>query len=295
MKNFIYNYYGIYIDELKKDNEKYYFTYNNCNYMISLINNTDIIEEVYSYMLKNNVETFNIVLNKDNNLYSTINNKNYILLKLHGILNYELNISDFKTTNISDKSGLNWGELWSNKIDYYELQVRELGIKHQTLLNTFGFFHGLASNAILYYNLTVAKFKEPKIISISHNRIKYPCLLKDYINPANCLFDFNVRDISEYIKSYLFSNNYDIEYIIEILSRLNTNNLMFNLLYSRLLYPSFYFDIFDEIILNNKNDNEIIKCVNISNRYLNMLKEIYICFYKKYDMFKIEWLDKIKI
>ena len=82
---------------------------------------------------------------------------------------------------------------------------------------------------------------------------------------------------------------------MEILNNIGLNNLMFNLLYSRLLYPSFYFDIFDKIILEDGNDNDVIIIINNLNKYLNMLKTIYNEFSIKYNMFKIEWLDKIKM
>ena len=69
---------------------------------------------------------------------------------------------------------------------------------------------------------------------------------------------------------------------------------MFNLLYSRLLYPTHYFDIFDDIILSNGVDDDIVDILNILNKYLDMLNKVYMNFNTKYDMFKIEWLDKIK-
>ena len=156
-------------------------------------------------------------------------------------------------------------------------------------------YHGIAENAILYFNLSINKFNDGSSVAIMHNRVKYPCYLKDYNNPVNFVIDYSVRDVSEYIKSYMLSNDYNIENIFEILNSYKYSKLMFNLLYSRLLYPSFYFDIFDNIILDDGVDSDIVKVLDYSSRYLNMLKEIYDNYSNKYEMFKIEWLDKIKM
>ena len=295
MKNFIYNYYNIYVDNIDKRGDDYYFVYDNDTYVISFIYNEDTFNEIYNVIIRNNLDFFKAVNNKDNSLVSLLNEKKYVLLKMHGIYNYEIVPEDFNNILLENKDGLNWGVLWSNKIDYYEKQIKELGINHQTILNTFGFFEGLAENAILYFNLTIERVREEKTISICHNRMNYPCYLIEHINPTKLVIDYSIRDISEYIKSYIFYEKYDIQFVIDLLSSLNTNSLMFNLLYSRLMYPNFYFDSFEDIIINKASDDEIIKSINIIDRYIYLLEEIYTTFGKKYNMMKIEWIEKIKM
>lgn len=295
MKNIIYNYYGILVYDIKKYNNDYYFYYDDEKYLICLVlNDLEMVSNTYLYALKNNLDCFKIVKNNDNELFSKVDNKIYALLKISGILKFEYSVFDFNKL-IIDKSGQNWGKLWSDRLDYYEIQVRELGIKYQTVLNTFGLYKGIAENAILYFNMSLKKFNDSDIVGIEHNRIKYPCFLIDYNNPINFVIDYSVRDVSEYIKSYMLSDSYSLDYVIKILKSFNFNKLMFNILYSRLLYPSFYFDIFDNIILEDGKDDDVVEVVNNYNRYLKMLKEIYSIFKDKYEMFKIEWLDKIKM
>ena len=69
---------------------------------------------------------------------------------------------------------------------------------------------------------------------------------------------------------------------------------MFNLLYSRLMYPTFYFDIFDKIILEDGEDADIVVVLNVVNKYLDMLNKIYLRYKDKYNMINVEWLNKIK-
>lgn len=292
MKNVIYNFYNIIIDELNKENNNYYFYYKNELYLLYQSDNEEkVIEFIYTYLKKNNIESYEIIKNKDNNLITKENNIKYILLKLKGILKYEYKFEEFKYYELNLEPQ-KWGELWSNRLDYYNIQIRELGYNYKTILNTFGFFEGLAENAILYYNLTLKKYNEKKSVGIVHNRMNYPCYAIDYNNPSNFIIDYSVRDISEYIKFYIINENYDYNNVILLLEKLNINSLMFNLLYSRILYPTFYFDIFDKIILENGIDKDIIPIINKTNDYLFTLKEIYNHFKDKYNMIEIEWLNK---
>ena len=254
-------------------------------------NDLNVVEKIYNYLLENKIESYKIILNKDNSLFTSVDNRKYALLLMNGLLKYEVKFDEFKYYLYQNEPH-DWGKLWANRLDYYELQVRELGYKYQTVLNSYGFFEGLAENAILYYNLTISKFNDERVVGIVHNRMSYPCYSIDYENPLNFVIDYSVRDISEYIKSYTISDDYDLENVLILLNRLNTNKLMFNLLYSRLLYPTFYFDLFDKIILDNGEDNEVVNVLNNLSNYIEMLREVYKNFVNRYDLFNIEWLNK---
>lgn len=292
MKNVIYTFYNILVDNLNRYNKNYYFYYENYLYVFYLVlNDINLVNDIY-YNAKSNDNNFHeIILNKDGNLFTLVDSNNYALLKIDGIYKYEIKFEEFKYFPIN-KEPHNWGKLWGDKLDYYEIQLRELGYNYQTVLNSYGFFAGIAENAILYYNLSINEFNEEKVVGIVHNRMKYPCLQIDYYNPLDLVIDYNVRDISEYIKSYIISDRFDIENIIELINKLNINTLMFNILYSRLLFPTFYFDVLDNIILEDKKDSDIVPILNNVDEYINTLKEIYLIYNKKYNMFRIEWLIK---
>lgn len=294
MKNVIYTYYNILLDEINKDSNNYFFYYNEELYVFYLVlNDISVVEYVYNFIRDNGVDSFEIVMNKDGKLFTDVDNKKYSLLRVKGVLRYEVKFEEFKFYPI-DMKPHNWGELWSERLDYYEIQLRELGYKYQTVLNSFGMFSGLAENAILYFNLSRNAFNDSEVVGIVHNRMKYPCYLIDYNNPLNFVVDYNIRDIAEYIKSYLLSSNYEVDNVFLLLDRLNINSLMFNLLYSRLLYPTFYFDIFDRIILEDGVDNDIVDVLNVVDKYLDMLNKVYLRYKDKYNMFNVEWLNKLK-
>jgi len=292
MKNVIYTYYNILIYDINKDTNNYFFYYNNDLYIFyEVLNEVNIIDLIYKYLLENNIDSYKIIINRDNSIITNVKNKNYALLKIKGLLKYEVKFDEFKFYPI-DMEPSNWGELWSNRLDYYEMQLRELGINYQTVLNTYGMFSGLAENAILYFNLNKNKFNEESVVGIVHNRMMYPCYQIDYNNPLNFVIDYNVRDIAEYIKAYMISDDYELDNVLLLLDKLNINSLMFNLLYSRLLYPTFYFDVYDKIILEDGIDTDIVFVIDIVPKYLDMLNKIYLRYRVKYNMFNIEWLTK---
>lgn len=296
MKNVLYNYYDILVDELNKSDNNYFFYFNNELFLFYLVlNDVNLVENIYKYIVENNIESFNIILNKDGNLFSDVDKKKYVLLRVKGILKYEVKFDEFKYYPVNS-NGVNWGTLWSERLDYYEVQIRELGIKYQTVLNSFGMFSGLAENAILYFNMTMEKFGNLESnVGIVHNRVKYPCYLVDYYNPVNFVIDYSVRDIGEYIKSYIISDDFDFNNVITLINSMYLNDLMFNLLYARLLYPTFYFDVFDKIILEDGKDSDIVFTLDKIDIYLDTLKRLYDRFNNEYQMFRIEWLNKIKM
>ena len=116
-----------------------------------------------------------------------------------------------------------------------------------------------------------------------------------YNNPINFVIDYIVRDLAEYFKSYIFSDDFSINEMFGLLDKVNFNNKTFNLLYSRLMYPSFYFDVFDKVILENGKDDDVLIYVNNTYKYLNVLKSLFDRYSAKYNMFRVEWLYKIKM
>lgn len=292
MKNVIYTYYNILLDEINKDNSNYYFYYNGELFLFYLVeNDNNLIKKIYNYIKNNSIECYEIIFNKENEMFTKVGNKIYSLLKIKGILKYEVKFDEFRHYPV-DEIGNDWGKLWSDRLDYYEIQIRELGFNYQTVLNSYGLFSGLASNAILYYNMTLKSFNDEPTISIVHNRMYYPMYQIDYNNPLNFVIDYSIRDVAEYIKAYVMSKDYEESNILLLIDRLELNSLMFNLLYSRLLYPTFYFDVFDKIILEDGVDNDVIFVVDNVDKYLNMLKSIYYRYKDKYSMFNVNWINK---
>ena len=304
MKNTIDYYYNIRIGSLIKSNNDYYFFINKEEYHFIKYNRpAEDAVSIYKLnieMLKRNMLVHVIIPNKDNQVITVINNIPYILIKLCTYKNQIVNLTDINymqnmTYNIEfDKSLLrdNWIKLWSEKIDYYEYQINQLGKEYPILCDSLSYFIGLGENAISYLVNNINDEKE--LLVVSHKRIKMNEGSFEFYNPLNFIVDNRVRDVSEYIKEAFFKDSFSSN---ELKSYLNNNNFSKNeyvYLLSRLLFPTYYFDMYDEIINNKINEAIIITILNKIQDYEKFLVSIYkyIVYEKKVHIEPVEWLLK---
>lgn len=304
MKNTINYYYNILIDDFIKSDKDYYFYLNNEEYHLIVFDRPyDDIQPIYKLnmeMKKRGCIVHEIIINKDNSAITLINNIPYILIKLCRYKNDRVFLNDINyiqnmTNNINyDKSLLrvDWVKLWSDKIDYYEYQISQVGKKYPLLCDSLSYFIGIGENAISY--IVNNQTSDNSFPVVSHKRINIDDGSFEFYNPLNFVIDSRVRDISEYIKNCFFKDKLDF---YEIKSFFNISNLSdgeYTLLFSRLLFPTFYFDMYDEIINNNLNEERITNIISKIYQYEEFLCIIYkyIVYDKKVPLEPIEWLLK---
>lgn len=310
MKDMIKFHYNIEIDKIEQQNDEYYFQKNeNYFFMYPFFRSTKELEDIYQIcqeLKKMSIPVHTFILNKENKLITQINDTNYILLKAEENPNKEYNIIDIRNIEnslhlLKNKSDLyrnQWGELWSKKIDYFEYQIRELGKEKKVVLNSLTYYIGLAENAISYVNNTIQKANIPNgyTITLSHKRIHFPNFSKDYLNPLTFIFDLKIRDVVEYIKKAFFTN--EKEAWIEIKAYLDAEYLTqfeYQMLFGRLLYPSYYFDIYEQIMNKQASEEELIPYIRKAKDYEIFLNKIFIEISKKSSIEKIDWLSKEKM
>ena len=302
MKNSINYYYGLLIDKIIKNDEEYIFYYNNHEYhLIPYYRPYEEIKYLYELninMIKQNILVHKMIKNINNSILTYIDNKSYVLIELCNYKSDKININDIKyyqnfTKNINYNKELlrtNWFDLWCNKIDYYEYQISELKNKYKLLNESIYYYIGLGENAISYLKNNHINNKEEVIVS--HRRINIDEGSNDFYNPINFIIDYKTRDISEYIKSSFFYDNTSINEVKMCLNSLNLDRNDYILLFSRLLFPSYYFDVYDEIINNNLNEDKIINIIEKNSSYQEFLRNIYIFIRKEKNILiePIDWL-----
>ena len=84
------------------------------------------------------------------------------------------------------------------------------------------------------------------------------------------------------------TKNYSNDIIYQKIKKLPKNSII--LLITRLLFPSYYFDIYEDIILKNKKEEELKEIINKRNNITNLLKYIF----DKYSNFNIPYIEWIK-
>ena len=272
--------------------DKGYFSYDNhlfCLYEYKRnINEIEALSYLNKIMIARKININRIVNNVFNQIITSYNGKNYCLILINyayqddGNLKFILAINDPKLSILKRND---WGKLWSIKVDYIEYQLKHLKNSYPIINASINYYIGLAENAISYFNML--NLTEVSLY-FEHRRVD----INNIYNPLELVIDYKVRDIAEYIKTNFMTGKISIYDIKQYLNRLNLENMDYILLYVRLLYPSYYFDLYEEIINDNKDESTIIKIIDMHELYEEMLSEVYLLFKRKVNLLGIEWINK---
>lgn len=293
MKNFLKYFYNISVDKIDFNKKYYKFTYNDYEYKLYIITeniNINFLIQLNSKLLGHTLIS-QIVANINKEYISFYNGIRYVLIKLF-VNNKNITLEEicqFDNSLYTNNISVNWGNLWSKKVDYLEDLVSENGKKYPVIVDSFNYFVGMAENAISYYNKIII----PKGVNyyISHKSIRLGDSIDVIYDPLNIIFDYRARDIAEYIKISFFLKNKNVIYEIEKL--INTNYLSLvdvKLIVSRILYPSFYFDFYEDILVYNEDEKILVNIINMLPEYESYLYSVISLFQKYYDIDSVDWL-----
>lgn len=278
------------------DDKKYYF--------VPYFRSEDELDDMLALneeLFLRKIPTMRFVQNKSGQYIIHFDEKKYMLLESDLNISNEFNVLDM--ISFSEKLIVNkkqsllyrnlWGDLWSAKVDYFEYQVAQLGKDKHIILNSFSYYVGLAENAIAYVNNTLKKYQKSAYenITLQRKRIGFPNIQLNYFNPLNYVIDIEVRDIASYFKSLFFNSQNDLW--IEINSFLKRKKLSvygYQLLYARLLYPSYYFDLYEKIMEGVIKEDELLKFINKSSQYEIFLKKMFMELSKYATIEPIDWI-----
>ena len=211
MKQTIEYYYNLKIDKLYMQNNNFNFTYENntyyfCEYLRDLKELDDLLL-CYKELKQKNINVHDLIYNMENSLITKVDDKNNKKRELYRN---------------------NWEMLWSSKIDYIENQLNEIKVDN-IIHKSIDYYLGLSETAISYVNSINRKyeFSNNDKITLAHKRIYYPNYALNYLNPLSFIFDVEIRDIAEYIKSVFFQED---NALLELIKNLII--LLFPLLFS---------------------------------------------------------------
>ena len=300
MNNYINFYYELYPDNIVKNKDNYTFVINNEKYYFTIYNRDiaeiDTIFKLNREMIARNSLVHEIILNKKNEPLTLVDGVYYILLRVYVNDTKIISIDDIlfmlnSNDSIMDNNIIgrtDWVKLWSLKIDYFEYQIGHLIKKYPYIYNTVDYYIGLGENAIEY----IKELSEEKMntnLSVTHRRIGANSTLFDLYNPLNLVIDYKVRDIAEYIKDVFFNSDIDVYKILnELFSKAIFDKPTLSLLFSRLLFPAYYFDLYENILEMDLNENIILNIIKKSTSYEKFLYFLM----QNWSLYKIEWLVK---
>ena len=295
MNNFIEYFYGIKVDKVIYNDKYYSFIYNGFIYKLYTFDdnysNLRMLYDVNKKLVSNTLMS-EIIINRNNEIISNYNGISYILIKVFANVNKSISLEEISFVSKSlyrEKININWGILWSNKIDYLEDLINENGKKYPLIVDSFNYFVGMCENAIAYFNSIILDNNYKYVVS--HKVIKWDDSVEVLYNPMNITFDYRVRDVAEYIKNSFFNNNHNI--FNELIIYLNKEQLSLmevKLLISRLMYPSFYFEMYEDILIDNKEEKIILDVISRLDEYEQHLDKIISFLGRYYQVDEIMWL-----
>lgn len=278
IKQYIEYYYNLENINITKIKEYYRLDYKNINYLFMPLTRYPIEILQINRVINNDANYDNIVLNIKNQLITYIDGKNYILVRLSkNSANYNLynQIEKSKIVYLPNEmidkiTKTNWDILWSKKIDYIEYQLNNLD-NDNIVFNSVWYYIGMAENAISYVNETLSLSSNHRLY-VSHKRINE----QFFNNPLNLIVDYRSRDISEYLKYMFLKKEYDYIEIKEKLQKLNLDEFLCRMIYGRLFFVTFYFDIFDSVMNGNKENKLLLRnIINRADEYEDYINSIY--------------------
>lgn len=302
MKNIIEFYYNIRIDEIHNKDDYYFFVLNKNHYIFKpYFDDIDKTLDIYKLnrLLSERTNIDNIILNRYGNPITKVNNSFYVLILSNNRNNFTLadisnmaNVSDINNQPLDKLERNNWEILWANKIDYFEMQVHENAKKYPLIRESFDYFIGLSENAISYL-VNTKREVSPTIYDmkvISHNSLD-----NSLYDPLNIILDHKARDVAEYIKMSFFNNNLNIFKELEEYFHYNYYSIYgIRVLFARILYPSFYFDLYDGIISGKNDEKQLNMIIDKINDYEIYLYNVYLFLKRFYDIPMVDWLKKTR-
>lgn len=288
MKNVINYYYGIVVNEFKKRDNNFIFHIGENEYeLVQYYGDLNKVLNLYSILKMHRKQFDEIIINKNNSFITYYENIPYILLKKVNNDRNKIELSDIVNYDcpVYIKEKLNWKELWKDKLDYYEIQLEDVKLKYPLLKQSFSYYLGLseiAINLLNYVNYDNLNY------CISHKRLS---TLEELFNPLNIIIDNKTRDISEFVKIKYFRDEILLD---ELLSLIKTNVFIKDeiiLLLSRLIYPSYYFDMYEKIYTEKELEKELDKIIKKNAEYEAFLKKIYNYIKVLYNLPQIEFLE----
>lgn len=307
MENIINYYYNITIENIIKQNDNLYFSSNGNKYCFRIFsNNINLIKDIYN--LNNYLSTIilidKIILNKDNEILTKYNNNLYILTLINNKTSIEgliynnkvlptiSNLSNIKVPETKALERNNWEILWGNMIDYYEMQIGQNEKKYPLIRESFDYYIGMAENAISYLVNTKKEVKKENSdnMVLAHNNLNH-----SLFDPLNIIFDHKARDLAEYIKLSFFNNNKDIfKELDEYFFYNRYSQYGIRVLYARVLYPSYYFKLYDKILRGENEEKELTPIISRINEYEDYLYNLSLYLNKYYDIPSVDWLKKTR-
>lgn len=281
MKEFIEYNYDLRCDDLAILNNLLYFKHLDKFYIISNFNRDEVeFEKVLNYLISNSLKSLKVVMNKKGSYISEFNGKKYVVMESdceNEIIDFPICIGGLINENNY------WNEIWENRVVQLEKHKSELSL-NKDIFYILNYYIGLIEICIYNYNLLIRKYGQKNGLSIQHNRIEFPMYSFSYYNPVNYLFDFEFRDFAEYLKMRFFYSDFSTDEAISVIDNYNFDNYSINMFFVRLIYPTYFLELYDMQNKNNVYSDLFYDLLKKSSQYENFILKLITVMSNKYEI-----------
>ena len=281
MKEFIEYNYDLRCDDLAILNNLLYFKHLDKFYIISNFNRDEVeFEKVLNYLISNNLKSLKVVMNKKGSYISEFNGEKYVVMESdceNEIIDFPICIGGLINENNY------WNEIWENRVVQLEKHKSELSL-NKDIFYILNYYIRLIEICIYNYNILIRKYGQKNGLSIQHNRIEFPIYSFSYYNPVNYLFDFEFRDFAEYLKMRFFYSDFSTDEAISVIDNYNFDNFSINMFFVRLIYPTYFLELYDMQNKNNVYSDLFYDLLKKSSQYENFILKLIIAMSSKYEI-----------
>lgn len=279
MIDILKKFYEIEIDQFEEVNEGILFCIDGIYYyFIKTIFDEDYLKKTYDicfFIRSKNIRIHDFVLNNKGSLLSD----GFVLFKINTFVE-NVRIEDVSLFNIIineyKDEYVSFEKFWEDKIDYLELQLSELSTS-KLVNNSFDYFVGISELLLSFYK---DNYLYDGNVYLVHKSFKSLSTL-DFYNPLNITLGCRYKDVVSYIK---MTSNFELLY--NLLAKISTNEKVY--LFCRMCFPFKYFDIVNDIVLNDKSEEVLIDIVENVSFYEKFLLEME----KVFGIYLFHWIKK---
>ena len=279
---FIKNNYLVKINKILFKDEYTFYSDKDNLYLFCEVHDKNVFYKLYYYFI--NGFFYKIILNKDGKILSNFNGKSYVLLKyIEFDYDFKALISNNNLNFYDNNYKLNWRNVWINRAKYIEKSYKSIINKYNIVDESIDYFYGLLE-ASIYLLRDYDNYNSN--LYLEHIKFNY----LEFYNPCNIKLDIKERDFSNYLKYLFFTNKYKNCNIKSFIIS-NLNNYNFNIVLARLIYPDYYFDLYDNLLEGNNIINKLEYIILLVNDYEYYISCIYRILLENNAIKKVDFID----
>ncbi len=265
---------------MAKDKNRYVIKYKNRLFYLERVFNLDEVIDQFN-ISKDYEQFYNFIVNKDDSIITYFQGSSYVLLEDINNGYYRYNLDD-NNLSLNRTNRVEWRNIWIKKSDYIEHYYSNIVGKYKLIDESIDYYLGMLEAAI-YYLYDYLEYEDGSFIEHKYFDNNY------LRNPLNLKIDVKERDFAEYLKYIFFDREYHNINVEELIIRYK-DYYNYDLVVARLLYPNYYFDLFDKVILLEESEEVLYKIISRNREYERYLKRIVNCISTFFEIKNIGWL-----